>query len=45
MRQVGSVLVKLALQLVDDAGEFVALLDQTGKDMILCGGHDALRCQ
>jgi hypothetical protein len=33
VRQVGSVLVKLALQLVNDAGEFAALLDKPGDDV------------
>jgi hypothetical protein len=45
MRQIGPVLVKLALQLIDDAREFAPLLDQPRNDMIPYAGHDALRCQ
>lgn len=45
VRQVGSMLIKLALQLVNDAGEFAALLDKAGNNMILAGGHSAFRCQ
>lgn len=45
VRQIGSVLIKLALQLIDDAGQFAALLDQPGNDMILARDHAALRCQ
>jgi hypothetical protein len=45
VRHIGPMLVKLALQLIDNAGEFAALLDQAGNDVITARGHDALRCQ
>ena len=45
MRQIGPVLIKLALQLINDAGEFTPLLDKTGDDVILARGHAALWCQ
>jgi hypothetical protein len=41
--QVGSVLIKLALQHVNDAGEFAALLNEASDDMILT--HAAALCQ
>jgi hypothetical protein len=45
VHQIGPVLIKLALQLIDDAREFAALLDKPGNDMISAGRHAALRCQ
>ncbi len=45
MHQVRPVLIKLPLQLVNNAGKLRSLRDQGGNDMIPCGGHDALRCQ
>jgi hypothetical protein len=39
------VLIKLALQLIDDAREFTPLLDRAGNDVILASAHAALRCQ
>jgi len=44
VHQIGAVLVKLAFQLIDDAGEFAALGDQARDDRI-ARGHAALRCQ
>src|SRR5690349_12686650 len=45
MRQIGPMLVKLALQLIDDAGQFAAFLNKTGDYVIPRCGHAALRCQ
>jgi hypothetical protein len=45
VRQIGPVLVKPPLQFINDAGEFAALLDQPGNDMISARGHTAALCQ
>jgi len=45
VRQIGPMLVELPLQLVDDAGEFAALLNQAGNDVIVARTHAVARCQ
>jgi hypothetical protein len=45
VHQVSSMLVDLALHLVDDDGEFAALLDKASDDVIPRSAHAALRCQ
>lgn len=45
MREVGAILVKLPLQLVDNPSEFAALLDQPGDNEIACRDHAMALCQ
>jgi len=39
VHQIGPVLIKLPLHLIDDAGEFSALLDKTGERMGISIGN------
>jgi hypothetical protein len=43
MRQIGPMLIKLLLQLVDDLDQLAVLRDQAGDDLILI--HAAALCQ
>jgi hypothetical protein len=43
VREVRAMLIKLALQLIDDASQLAPLLDQAGNEIILVGDHDAVQ--
>jgi alkanesulfonate monooxygenase SsuD/methylene tetrahydromethanopterin reductase-like flavin-dependent oxidoreductase (luciferase family) len=45
VHQVGSVLVKLTLHMIDDASQLAALLDQAGYDVIFVRDHATALCQ
>jgi hypothetical protein len=45
VRQIGSVLVELPLQLIDDAGKFATFFDQARNNVIFARGHAAALCQ